>query len=324
MIEAMPARVLLVLDKSGSMVANTWDHDDDASTEEIARWVSLHETVELVATSFEGALELGVLLYPSMAATATYDANACLVASAPEVAVAPNNGQAVLAAIPGPDDDDSIHGGTPSAAALATAFDHLRELGAEIPRAVLFVTDGEANCRADADPGMPTQLFEDYDWNVHTIVEDGFSIDAIPTYVVGIAIRQQSTPMGADGIPDGINPHERLDELAEQGGRPRSGDGPKYYATQNQPELEAALQQIAGQQVSCVIPLDPEPAHPDFVELQVGPETIERVDDCATENGWVYVDADGPYDSVELCGTACDLLAAEGTLQAFYGCPPPE
>jgi hypothetical protein len=141
---------------------------------------------------------------------------------------------------------------------------------------------------------------------------------------VGIAIRQQDTPSQADGVPDAINPHERLDELAEQGGRPREGEGSRYYATENQADLEAALQQIAGQQVSCVAPLDPQPEHPLFVELQVGAQTIDRVEDCATEDGWVFVNPDGPYDSIELCGTACDRLAAEGDLQAFYGCPPSE
>jgi hypothetical protein len=325
MFEAMPARVLLVLDKSRSMVTNTWDHDNDPDSPEITRWASLHATVDVVTTTFDGGLELGVLLYPSLDATSTYDENACVVADAPEVAVGPANGQAVIDAVPPADADTAIAGGTPSAIAMTVALDHLRDLDTNYPRAVLFVTDGEANCRADADPSQPTQLFEEYDWALHSIVEDAFQTDGIPTYVVGIAIRQGETPVGGapDGIPDGIDPHERLDELAVQGGRPRPGAGARYYATENQLELEAALQEIAAQEVSCVVSLDPEPEHPDLVEIQIGGETVERVDDCASENGWTYVTPDGPFDAIELCGTACELLAAEGELEAFFGCPPP-
>ena len=50
---------------------------------------------------------------------------------------------------------------------------------------------------------------------------------------------------------------------------------------------------------------------------------IDQVTDCATEDGWVYSNPDGPYDAIILCGTACDALGAAGTLDATFGCPPP-
>ncbi len=321
MLQVVPTRVMLVLDKSRSMVLNTWDHDADEATEEITRWASLHGTVDLVTTAFDGSIEFGALLYPSLEATTEYNENACVVSEAPEVPPAAMNHMAIMDALPAADADEQIQGGTPSATAVSVALGDLLAVQEPIPRAILFITDGEANCRADAEE--VTELFEDYDQSLHTVVEDAWLGEEIPTYVVGIAIRDQVLPAAVDGAPDGINPHEQLNMLAEQGGRPRDGEV-RYYATTNQVELEAALAEIVGQQFDCTVGLDPEPEHPQFVEIEVGGETVARIDDCATEDGWVFTNPDGPYDSVELCGAACDLLAAEGTLQAIYACPPPE
>lgn len=321
MLDVVPTRVMLVLDKSGSMVSNTWDHDGDGTTEEVTRWSSLHSTVDLVTTAFDGSMEFGALLYPSLAATSTYDEFACLVSESPEVPAAPMNAMAIMDALPPADAVAEIQGGTPSATAVSVALEDLLTVQEEIPRAILFITDGEANCRADAGP--VTELFEDYDQTLHTVVEDAFVTNGIPTYVVGIAIRDEVLPEAVDGTPDGINPHEQLNLLAEQGGRPRDGEV-RYYATDNQVELEAALAEIVGAQIDCTVALNPVPEYPQFVEIEVGGQTVMPVEDCATEDGWVFTNPDGPYDSVDLCGTACDLLAAEGTLEALYGCPPPE
>jgi hypothetical protein len=321
MLEVIPTRVMLVLDKSRSMVINTWDHDTDAGTEEVTRWASLHGTVDLVTIAFDGSIEFGALLYPSLEATTEYNENACIVSETPEVPPAAMNHMAIMDALPAADADEEIQGGTPSATAVSVALAELLMVQEDIPRAILFITDGEANCRADAE--VVTELFEDYDQSLHTVVEDAWTMDEVPTYVVGIAIRDEVLPEEVDGAPDGINPHEQLNLLAEQGGRPRDGDV-RYYATDNQVELEAALAEIVGQEFDCSVGLSPVPEHPQFVEIEVGGMDVAHVEDCATEDGWVFTNPDGPYDSIELCGAACDLLAAEGTLQAIYACPPPE
>ncbi len=320
-LDVIPTRVMLVLDKSGSMVNNTWDHDGDPMTDEVTRWSSLHSTVELVTTSFNGSIEFGALLYPSLQATSTYNQNACLVANSPEVSPGPDNAMAILDALPGADENESIQGGTPSATAVSVALAELLSVQESIPRAILFITDGEANCRSDAM--SVTELFETYDESLHTVVEDGWLNEEIPTYVVGIAIRDEVLPTAVDGTPDAINPHEKLNQLADEGGRPRPGGGPRYYATDNQLELEEALAEIVGQQFDCTVGLDPEPEFPAFVEIEINGQTVAHIDDCASEDGWTYTNPDGPYDSIELCGTACDLLAVEGTLDAIYACPPP-
>jgi len=321
MLEVVPTRVMLVLDKSGSMVLNTWDHDVDPMTEEVTRWSSLYTTVDSLTAAFDGSIEFGALLYPSLAATSTYNDFACLVSDSPEVPPAAMNAMAIMDALPGPDATDEVAGGTPSATAVSVALTELLSTEEQISRAILFITDGEANCSADAM--TLTELFEEYDESLHTVVEDAFIMEEIPTYVVGIAIRDEILPDEVDGTPDGINPHEQLNMLAEQGGRPREGADALYYAADDQLELEAALAEIVGQEFDCTVALDPEPEHPQFVEIEIGGEPVPHVDDCATEDGWVFVNPDGPYDSIELCGAACEQLAAEGTLQAIYACPPP-
>ena len=154
------------------------------------------------------------------------------------------------------------------------------------------------------------------------MVGDAFSQNEIGTYVVGIDIRDETLGEDLDGAPDGINPSDELDDLAEAGGFPREGDGKKYYSTTSQVELEEALAEIVGQAFTCQVPLDSEPMHPDFVEIEIGGESFDRVDDCDSEDGWVWVNPDGPYDTIELCGAACDALAMSGSVHTIFGCPP--
>jgi hypothetical protein len=321
-LDAAPGRVMLVLDKSGSMVVNTWNHDDDPGTAEVTRWYSLHAVVDNITSGFDETIDFGMLLYPSLQATNIYDASACVVNDQPEVPIGPSNAQAIMNILPDADATTEIRGGTPSRRAIEVALDHLRTFDTAIPRVILYVTDGEANCSPDA--GSPTELFEEYDEVVHDIVEAAFVDDNIPTYVVGIAIRDEVLPDQANGAPNGINPHEMLNELAEQGGVPRDG-AVKYYQTDNEIELQLALEEIAQEQVSCVVPLDPPPEHPTYVTVEIDGELIPQVDDCATEDGWVFLepDEDGLYTAIELCGDACEQLVATGAIDATYGCPPP-
>jgi len=327
-LQAIPPNVVLVLDKSGSMVSDSdndgdgqldgfWDHDDDPLTDPISRWNSLYNVVEFVVDGFEMQINFGAMLFPSEDATNQYSANACRIEPSPEIPVAPLNAAAILAGIPGATVPD-LQGATPATAGIEAAITHLETLDPEVPRFMILVTDGAANCSAQYP--SPPELLENYDEDLPEVVEDAFAAREIPTFVVGIDIADELTGVGADGLPE-ANTFVELNAVAVAGGRARAGDE-KFFNTTNEIELMAALGEIAGQVVSCVIPLDPPPVHPDFVEVEIAGETVERVSDCATEDGWVFVNPDGPYDALELCGTACDLLVEAGTVDATYGCPP--
>ncbi len=312
--------LVLVLDKSGSMVKNVWDHDGDPNTMPVTRWKSLHAVVEQVVAGFDGSLNLGAVLFPALAATWQYDATACLMADAPDVLVEPLHGQAVLAALPGPDSNESvINGGTPATRGIQLAFDHLSSLDDGLPKFMVMVTDGAANCHEGAVDNF--DLFETYDDGLLPLVQSAKAA-GVPTFVVGIDIVDAVSQEIQDGSPNGTNTFAKLNELADAGGVPRDDPSERFYNAANQVELAAALTEIAGAVVSCTIVLDPAPIFPNYVEVQVGGVDFGTgtVGECGSEDGWHYVDAEKTM--IELCGQACALFKQSGSMNAVYKCPP--
>lgn len=330
-LEAVPPNVVLVLDKSGSMVQQEWDADNDPASADETRWRSLHDVVSFVVGTFEAEINFGAVLFPSTSVTmqnAELGASSCVVNAQPEVPVSSTNAAGVLDGIPPANAVGTINGATPATAGVQTALEHLKTLDENIDRFMILITDGAANCGADADttecPGLNCGLMEGYDTNLSPVVGAAFETDGVPTFVIGIDIPTGTDPV--DDVPGNgqveVNTFIELNAVAEAGGRAREGDE-KFFNALNEIELQAALAEIAGQVVSCTIPLSEEPTDPDFVEIEIGGMTFDRVADCETEDGWVYSNPEGPYDAIELCNAACDALADSGELDATFGCPPP-
>ncbi|MFN3182422.1 MAG: vWA domain-containing protein [Nannocystaceae bacterium] len=267
-LEAVPPNVVLVLDKSGSMVFNSWDADNDPMTEEETRWRSLHDVVSFVVGSFEAEINFGAVLFPSTAAIEELGAGACIVNAEPEVPVASNNADGVLDGIPSAGATSTIIGATPATAGIQTALTHLKTLDENIDRFMILITDGAANCGADADttecPGPGCGLMEVYDGNLPTVVGDAFTVDGVPTFVIGIDILDDLVGEDPNDGQVAANTFTELNTVAEAGGRAREGDE-KFFNATNEIELQDALSEIAGQVVSCTIPLSEEPTDPDFV-----------------------------------------------------------
>ena len=316
-VKPITPNVMLIVDKSGSMIANTWDHDANAGTPPVTRWFSLYAVVQQVLTDFNDKFNFGMNLFPSIAAQQAYNNTACPVNANVEVPVAALNKDPILAVMPA-QNNMTIKGGTPSAAGVSAALNHLKTLDPAVPRIMMLITDGAANCSSNAM--TPQQLFEVYDSNLPTVVDNAFKNDGIPTYVIGIATANMNTPQVQDGNPDNINPFTKLNELAVLGGKPKDDPNEKFYNANNQIQLADALNAIAADALSCVIPLDSEPAFPDKTVVKVGNMTINKVNDCASENGWVYVDPAPPYTAIELCGTACASLKQAGAANVEYFC----
>ncbi len=70
----------------------------------------------------------------------------------------------------------------------------------------------------------------------------------------------------------------------------------------------------------CVVPLDVEPGFPDWVEVFIDDMQISRTEDCASEDGWTYPDPMGPFDTIELCGAACEALHLAGEIEVHFFC----
>ncbi len=311
--------IMLVLDKSGSMVANPagfWDHDADPNTAKITRWNSLYDVVKLVVSDYNETINFGANLFPSTMAKQMYDATACPVNANVEIPVAPMNKDAILNGIPAPG-DTTLKGGTPAAAGVAAALTHLKTLPADVPRAMILVTDGAANCATGV---QPPALFENYDMTLHTLVEQAFTVDNIPTYVVGIDTKNVVSDNSQDGNPNATNTFEKLNDVAVKGGKPKDDPNEKFYNAVNQIQLKAALDAIAADAISCTIPLTSEPGFPQSTKVFVGDMEYKMVTDCATEDGWVYDNPMGPYGAVILCGAACEALKIEKAADVEYYC----
>lgn len=306
----IPPNVMLVLDKSRSMINYSWDDDGSSQTADVTRWYSLHGTVDSIATQYEQGMNLGLTLFPSQAATSEYG-EACLVSAVPEVPTAPGNAAAILAAIPEAESMD-IYGATPAAAGIATALAHLETLEDGRPAAMILITDGAANCSLGE---WGADLFNNYDEDLPLLVADAWERAGIPTYVIGIDIQTES-------LAPNTMPREKLDEVAQLGGVPQAGEVGFYDAT-NADALMSALDEIASS-VSCTVQLGEAPSAADQLIVRIDGETLDQLDSCEQGDGWMFSDPDGALDRIELCNAACDSLLEFGQVEAEFLCPPQE
>jgi len=208
----------------------------------------------------------------------------------------------------------NFYGCTPATLGIQTAYDHLQTLNPAIPRAMILVTDGAANCDQDAQTNY--DLFEVYDNELPALVGDAYADDGIPTYVVGIDIANQVLNDGIGGDPNNINPTQKLNEVAQFGG---TGT---FFNSQNQGQLEDALNDVISSVQSCTIPLEVEPFFEEYTKVIIDGMEWPMVDNCANQDGWVYTNPNGPYDEIELCGDACDAVKQTGEAQVEYYCNP--
>lgn len=138
-----PADVLLVLDRSGSMVYST---AADASCDGVAvcttRWSALTTAVTSTLASTTGSISWGLKLFSSTG-------NACGVSSGVEVPVATTSVSAINAQIAAV----SPAGNTPTAQAIAAATAYLQTANDQNTKYILLATDGEPNCATGQTSG---------------------------------------------------------------------------------------------------------------------------------------------------------------------------
>mgnify|MGYP000222786780 CR=1 FL=1 len=176
---------------------------------------------------------------------------------------------------------------------LKAAYTYLQALDPNKQRFALMVADGEIS---------KTCAGEVYKEALGLV--KGAHDMGIPTYVVGIDV----DPMvSAD-----------LQSLATAGGKLNPNNPQGFYETTSQIELQAALQQIVDDTLSCVIDVDPEPAEPELFEVWIGKNQVAAAADCAKESGWVWTK---PHAQIELCGQACSDFQMTGMIDIQYRCP---
>jgi hypothetical protein len=353
-LEAAPPPVMLVLDKSGSMVTNSWDHDGDAGTPDETRWATLYSVTDFILTNFESTIQFGLQLFPDAGAT-TSCANdpacpACGVSATPEVDSAIDNRDAVLAAMPAASTlpMTTIAGATPAAGGITNAKAALDAAIDADPSAttgaLIFITDGAANCGlqhagelcefpGQTQTSADCKLMDYFDDELEPLIGGYYTDDNIATYVVGIDIVDVVLDPDSefDFRVDNTNVYEELNAIAIAGGVPQTGSESFYNAT-NEAELMDALNAIAGEIATCDIDLTVAPNTPPpeaqipfvkflMMDMQVpGPLDITAEEcDMGTEDGWIWVDLGL---SVRFCGTYCDQLKETGEVDGVYECPP--
>lgn len=288
------ANVLFLLDKSGSMYSQSWDHDMNGITPDVRRWQSLRELLaEIIAfNDVDTAMNLGALLFPSLAAPN----NSCILENIPEVAIAPMNGANILASIPA--DNDMLLGSAPTRAALELAYTQLRMIASNLDvdqrskGIVVVLTDSGPLC-GDGNLGPDTET--------PPIIADAL-LDQIVTFVVGIDVTN-------------IEYRQQLNAMAMAGGHPQMGENQFYEYSQKEQFITDLHAMKSG--YSCIVDLVDPPPQLSQVEVSVLDIKYGEVSSC--ENGVGFELHSNPPQII-LCGAACDNFKPTGTLTVRYFC----
>lgn len=277
--DVLDPRVLLVLDKSGSM-----DLEDSSGQR---KWDAARAAISGVVLRLNDAIEFGLMLYPDGNAQNDQCQEGALRQN-----VEANNATAIVATLA----LTSPGGGTPTAVTLAEAkiaLDSLPAAGGG--RAIILATDGGPNCNeslngdtcrcVSSNPGDCVD-------NGANCLDDANSISAAaalnaagyPVFVVGIN--------GTEAFTDVLN------SLASAGGTAQSG-ATSFYGVDDQAQLESALEDIAVRIGVCRFDL-PVNFSASQTTVTVNGGTVTR--DTGRINGWDQVDP----NTIELFGVPCN------------------
>ncbi len=280
----VPPNVMFVLDKSGSMTSNSWNHDNDPNTPNITRWATLHQVVSMIVNQYESQVKFGAKLYPTN--------TGCGTSANMEVPLALNNAAAIIAGIPPESTSISNTALTPPQQGVETTRNYLNQVVPDEPRAMLVVMDGQVHSSCGTQQGFINALSSIY------------NNDGIPVYMVGIDI--------SGALVNAMN------DYAEAGGVPKQGNE-KFYNSSNGIELQQAMEDIIESVLSCSVTLNPEPAFPDLTKVILGGMELSQVTDCDTEDGWVW---ETQYSEIRLCGAACAEFKTLQNVEIEFYCDP--
>lgn len=286
-VSQAPTDVLLLLDRSGSMVASISEDcccdlacrqasgfslcsDTSSCT---ARWPALTSAV-LDAMSKSPAIDWGLKLFTSPVGTGS-----CTVADGVEVAVGPGSAAAVQSQIAQVSPGNS----TPTAHAITVATTYLAGVADLNPKAILLATDGEPNCQG----GSP-------------------DVSDLTGTITAI---QAATAAGFEVYVVGIGPYsENLDSFA------RAGATDHAYSATSAGALESALASISEAVGNCAFAMAEVPPDPAALAVYLDGSLLPE----DPSSGWTL----GVNDqTIVLNGSACVTAGAASKVQVLFGCP---
>jgi hypothetical protein len=291
-----PTEVLLLLDRSGSMV----DHEISPG---VTRWVGVVNGVKPAVTAVDSKVDWGMKTFPESTG------NECLPSSvtpAIDVQIAPLNAAAVNAAI---DTTQPTGDGTPTGDAVMQAAAYLASRQNNNQKIILLATDGQPSC-ADLNSASPKDSTRARDWAVQQVTAAATA--GFPTFVLGVL-----DPAPSSSTLDTLN------RMARAGGRPAGGGtnplANAFYLATNTDELTQALGAITGSIASCEFPFDTAPPDPTNIAVKVNGQRVPE--DPALAEGWAYTDA--THRGVKVYGTWCAQIQAlaDNQIDFIFGCP---
>lgn len=291
-VERVPPDLMIVLDRSGSMMRTTQGQPRSAG--ETVRWDYTRLALSSVMTATDGDVAWGLKMYPTCKpGNNPNDPLECLPDSCasnglletPDLGKAAAFNTLILNNTPRMD-----VGATPTAPAVVDAVAVLKARNNGRPKYILLATDGDPNCGLDAAMVRKASV-DDAQGAVAAVAEAKAA--GIDVFVLGIAIKDPAatTDMGL------LKAHRTLNMMADAGGRARIGDI-KYYPATSETDINKAVTEIAAAAVSCTLPLAQNPPADASTRVDIDKVLVEE---NVTE-GWSF----GPNrSSVILNGTLC-------------------
>jgi hypothetical protein len=328
--QLLPANILFVLDRSGSMACNPPPTTESAACE--AQPMRANPNMPSKWETTTAALLGAIKQLPATASVGlAYFSNndTCGVNSTPSVAILPNVKaqqdaieKSMMSVMPG--------GGTPIVGATILAYKHMHELalagkivGNEF---VVLITDG-AQSEMCANPPACTDAASCVDLLVNQQVPKAAGPGAgIRTFVIG--------------VPGSEPARSVLSQIAKQGGTAKEGCDPAQgnchfdmtMVTDLGAALATTLTAISGQAISCELNV-PQPmsgaldltlvnvvySPSDGSSPRVLPQDAHAPCDMGA-NGWQYADGN---QKIKLCGQTCDIVRADASarVDVVLGCP---
>jgi hypothetical protein len=298
-IERFSAEVILVIDRSGSMIERT--------PSGMTRWRALVTALERALPVVDRELWLGLVQFPGMLTTE----NQCGAVPGVELSPRVGNTANVLAAL----GRTMPVGGTPTFDALrgaATYYRNTPPLGRLRGRYLVLATDGGPNCNPALSPmtcactsprgcaGMRGNLAcLDDDRTVEQL--ERLARDGVRTFVIGVPGAEAQLP-------------RTLQRMAIAGGAARTVPGEaSYYRAEDVREFTTAFRTITTTLARCRYVTNPVS---DASRLRVRVGATDVPHDTTRTNGWAW--SSEPAGELALHGAACEAAQQAGVTVSLY------
>jgi hypothetical protein len=320
--------MLIVLDKSGSTQSTPTGFTGTI-------WDGLKTALSSALNGAKDKIAFGLDLFPAPGVPYECKDKCCVMPTSPDVTVPVEPGDTGVPKIVAALDATAPGGGTPTAAALARAYDYYTSgpgAGLDGDKYVLLATDGGPNCNSnlncDSDVNKCTLNLEHNCTNDPTVnccarngagcVDDQSVIDQI-NKLAGAGVKTFVV-----GIPGSQYYSNFLDAFAVAGGVPNPAAPPSYYrvdAASGEAGLTKVFTDITQQLLtSCEIELHTTPSDPDLVNVAIDCQVVPSNGTDGTD-GWILDQTTDPQKIV-LQGTLCSWVQQQGArnIDVVFGC----